>query len=32
MGGVDRFDKLTGLYRVWIQSRKWYWLLFRFCL
>jgi len=32
MEGVDLFDKLTGLYRIWIQSRKWFWLLFRFSL
>ena len=32
MGGVDLFDKLKGLYRIRIRSKKWYWPLFRFCL
>ena len=32
MGGVDLFDKLRGLYRICICSKKWYWPLFRFCL
>jgi len=30
MGGFDLFDKLTGLYCIWIQSRKLFWPLFRF--
>lgn len=32
MGGVDLFDKMRGLYRIQIRSKKWYWPLFRFCL
>lgn len=32
MGGVDLFDKMRGLYRIRIRSKKWYWPLFRFCL
>jgi len=24
MGNVDLFDKLTGLYFIWSQSRKWF--------
>ena len=32
MGGVDLFDKMRGLYRIRIRSRKWYWPYFRFCL
>ena len=32
MRGVDLFDKMRGLYRIRIRSRKWYWPYFRFCL
>lgn len=32
MGGVDLFDKMRGLYRIRIRSRKWYWPFIRFCL
>lgn len=32
MGGVDLFDKMRGLYRTRIRSRKWYWPFIRFCL
>lgn len=32
MGGVDLFDKLRGLYRIRIRSKKWYWPFIRFCL
>ena len=28
MGGVDLFDKMRGLYRIRIRSRKWYWPIF----
>lgn len=32
MGGVDLFDKLRGLYRIRIRSKKWYWPFVRFCI
>lgn len=32
MGGVDLFDKMRGLYRTRIRSKKWYWPFVRFCL
>ena len=31
MGGVDLFDKMRGLYRIRIRSKKWYWPYVRFC-
>lgn len=32
MGGVDLFDKMRGLYRIRIRSKKWYWPFLRFCI
>ncbi|XP_049786010.1 piggyBac transposable element-derived protein 2-like [Schistocerca cancellata] len=32
IGGADLFDNLQSLYRIEIQSKKWYWTVIRFCL
>lgn len=32
MGGVDMFDKMRGLYRIRIRSKKWHWPQIRFCI
>lgn len=32
MGGVDRMDGNIDKYRVCIKSKRWWWVLFTFCL